>query len=182
MCLRAKIVAIVLVATACSNPSGAVGPVPVLAPTGEIVTAPAAATECSDSANLALVRNELDGLAMLRRAAELAAKQDMTCGMPEQLQRQCRAVFFLNSTEPTLVWAEGGDWMASLEVWRFATKDGAASSPPDLVLMWGQLGRFTDDLAVAFAADDEVTIARRVVERADAVDDLAALENLCALG
>ncbi len=169
--------------SACGGPEVSTGPIRVLQP--ETSTLPTTAldasrSECDDEVNLALVSREESALQMLKVAAELAAATDAACGPPGDLARQCRALFFISSTEPTLVWAEDGDWRDSLAVWQFAVDDGQASSSPDLALMWAQLREFTNGLRDDLEADREAQIANRVVARADAVSDLAILQDVCA--
>lgn len=180
-------VGMTVLACGCGGPDSSAGPVRVLQPeaatqpTGsEVAAATTRRSECDDEANLAIVAREATALDMLRVAAELAAVSDAACGLPDDLDRQCRALFFLSSTEPTLVWAEGGDWAASLAVWQFAVDDGAASSSAELGLMWAQLRAYTDGLSNDLAADREAAIADRVVARADVLVDLAVLQDACA--
>ncbi len=172
---------------ACGGSAVSAGPVQVLRQeaaaqpaTSVVVAVEVSRSECDDEANLAIVASEATALDMLRVAAELAAATDAACGAPDDLDRQCRALFFLSSTEPTLVWADGGDWAASLAVWQFAVDDGAASSSPELGLMWAKLRAFTDGLSGDLAAEREAAIAARVVARADVNDDLSILQDGCA--
>ncbi|MEZ5339933.1 MAG: hypothetical protein R2706_00345 [Acidimicrobiales bacterium] len=134
---------------------------------------------CSDSAALAEISGLDSELAMLVRATELASAKDLACGEPEDLQRQCRALFFLSSTEPVVVWASGGDWRASLAVWEFAAVDGQASSPPDLAMMWARLNRFVDGLGDDLATGNDAAVADRLIGAGDAADDLTVLESVC---
>lgn len=169
-----------VLASACSGTGPAAGPVRVLQPEQSQVVPIERPPACDDQANLAVVSREESPLQMLRVAAELAAESDMACGFPEDLERQCRALFFLSATEPTLVWADAGDWEASLEVWQFAIEDGLASSSPDLALMWARLAAYVDGLEIDLASSDEPAIAARVVDRGEVAPDLSVLENTCA--